>query len=87
MPEKKSEVAGETSPSEPKTIKPAAEPSVAKPRPAESGDPAVHQLLAIRHAHELVLRGDVVSAHERESAELSIVQVDAQLADMGYEIG
>ena len=47
-------------------------PGVRQPSPGESGDPAVHQLLAHRQSAEL------------NNDEAAMAAVDQQLADLGY---
>ena len=66
-------------------------PTVSKPRPSESTDPAVHQLLARWEAHRTTLASHEQAATladaDRKSAAAEIEAIRKELRGMGFEVG
>lgn len=58
------------------------------PLPGESSDPAVHQLLAERNAHQMNrdLIDPPVDKEALKAVDDQIAEVDKKLADLGYKV-
>ena len=91
MPDPKKPDAGTSAPTEAKAeTKPETKADSAsagtKPKPGEATDPAVHQLIAQRQDHQMVLNSlepnEVEVRHRRER----IAEIDKQLRQMGYDV-
>ena len=67
------------------------EPATRKPLPGESGDPAVHQLLARWEAHRTTLanhdQAAALADADRKTAEADVKAIRKELSDLGFEVG
>lgn len=77
----------ETTASTPSASRTEPEPAAVKPRPGESTDPAVQQLIARRQDHQAVLDSLEINHVEVERRRKQLDEIDAQLREMGYEVG
>jgi len=83
MPEQKTEATAKPA-TEPKPEK---APAAPKPKPGESTDPVVHQLIAVRHSHAMALAELDAAQERRKEHEEAIADIDEQLRDKGYDVG
>lgn len=69
----------------PKT-EPVTKPAPRLARASEATDPAVHQLLAERQAHEMnKATAEATDPEAAKAADEKIAEVNRKLADLGYE--